>query len=272
MCRILNHIWQWKQNFNRVSNTRRRKYGSKDTLTNRIFIQQSYYPNRQSAVGEQHFGTSGDVGLLSAEIGTDFGCIIGRPTTFFVEAPKLKVSLIDPLIYMSFVFGEASGDSRPMIGWQSGDVLKRFTSWSLCNRSFWWRLCVLSFGFRIFCWYRGFCHRTGSDLLLFLSWHRPKVAWSLGVNQPTIARRSIVEVLSEIRQQTDADVGRYKPRSLECRPIIKSCINLISGFISMDLVYKYHLGLFGVVWFLTYWTIRMTFWVFVSTSPKKIET
>ena len=22
--------------------------------------------------------------------------------------------------------------------------------------------------FRIFCWYRGFCHRTGSDLLLFL--------------------------------------------------------------------------------------------------------
>ena len=28
---------------------------------------------------------------------------------------------------------------------------------------------VLSFGFRIFCWNRGFCHRTGSDLLLFLS-------------------------------------------------------------------------------------------------------
>ena len=27
---------------------------------------------------------------------------------------------------------------------------------------------MLSFDFRIFCWYRGFCHRTGSDLLLFL--------------------------------------------------------------------------------------------------------
>ena len=27
---------------------------------------------------------------------------------------------------------------------------------------------MLSFGFRIFCWYRGFCLRTGSDLLLFL--------------------------------------------------------------------------------------------------------
>ena len=24
---------------------------------------------------------------------------------------------------------------------------------------------VLSFGFRIFCWYRGFCYRTESDLL-----------------------------------------------------------------------------------------------------------
>ena len=29
-------------------------------------------------------------------------------------------------------------------------------------------VCVLSFGFRISCWYRGFCHRTGSDLFLFL--------------------------------------------------------------------------------------------------------
>ena len=29
-------------------------------------------------------------------------------------------------------------------------------------------VCVLSFGFRIFRWYRGVCHRTESDLLLFL--------------------------------------------------------------------------------------------------------
>ena len=29
---------------------------------------------------------------------------------------------------------------------------------------------MLSFGFRIFCWYREFCHRTGSDLLLFLKY------------------------------------------------------------------------------------------------------
>ena len=34
---------------------------------------------------------------------------------------------------------------------------------------------MLSFGFRIFCWYRGFCHRTGSDLLLFLFGHSPSL-------------------------------------------------------------------------------------------------
>ena len=35
---------------------------------------------------------------------------------FFVEAPKLKVSLTDPPIFRGFVIGEASGDGRPMIG------------------------------------------------------------------------------------------------------------------------------------------------------------
>ena len=32
---------------------------------------------------------------------------------------------------------------------------------------------VLSFGFHIFSWYRGFCHRTESDLLLFLFHESP---------------------------------------------------------------------------------------------------
>ena len=35
---------------------------------------------------------------------------------FFVEAPKLKVSLTDPPIFRGFVIGEASGDGRPIIG------------------------------------------------------------------------------------------------------------------------------------------------------------
>ena len=47
---------------------------------------------------------------------------------FFVEAPKLKVSLTDPPIFMGFVIVEASGDGRPMIGRQSADVLKKCTS------------------------------------------------------------------------------------------------------------------------------------------------
>ena len=34
---------------------------------------------------------------------------------FFVETPKLKVSLTDPPIFIGFVIGEASGDGRPMI-------------------------------------------------------------------------------------------------------------------------------------------------------------
>ena len=46
---------------------------------------------------------------------------------FFVEAPKLKVSLTDPPIFRGFVIGEASGDGRPMIGRQSAD--NRPTFW-----------------------------------------------------------------------------------------------------------------------------------------------
>ena len=43
-------------------------------------------------------------------------------TTFFVEAPKLKVSLTDPPIFIGFVIGEASVDDRPMIGRQFEEI------------------------------------------------------------------------------------------------------------------------------------------------------
>ena len=39
---------------------------------------------------------------------------------------------------------------------------------SLCNRSFLWRLCVVTLLFGFFCGCWGFCHRTESDLFLFL--------------------------------------------------------------------------------------------------------
>ena len=40
---------------------------------------------------------------------------------------------------------------------------------SVCNqRSFWWRFCVVTLFFVFFCRCRGFCHRTESDLCLFL--------------------------------------------------------------------------------------------------------
>ena len=48
---------------------------------------------------------------------------------------------------------------------------------------------MLSFGFRIFCWYRGFCHRTGSDLLLFL--HRT-FATDVACRQETLTPPDLV--------------------------------------------------------------------------------
>ena len=39
---------------------------------------------------------------------------------------------------------------------------------SLCNQSFWWRFYVVTLVFGFFCGCRGFCHRTESDLFLFL--------------------------------------------------------------------------------------------------------
>ena len=66
---------------------------------------------------------SGDVGRLSADVGTD---LVDR--RIFVEAPKLNVSLADLPILRGFVIVEASCDGRPMIGRQSADFLKEFTS------------------------------------------------------------------------------------------------------------------------------------------------
>ena len=42
-------------------------------------------------------------------------------------------------------------------------------------------VCVFSIGFRIFCWYRGFCHRTGSDLLLFLFQYLLKLVFTMPI-------------------------------------------------------------------------------------------
>ena len=39
-------------------------------------------------VGEPKMGKSGDVGRLSAEVGTDFGRFFGRPTTFLSKHPS----------------------------------------------------------------------------------------------------------------------------------------------------------------------------------------
>ena len=127
----------------------------------RSIILQSHYPNRRSPDGRW---------AKNEKIGRRwhwFWQIFWSADAFFVEAPKLKVSLTNPPIFRGFVIGEASADGRPMIGRQSADFLK-----------------------------------------IFSSWYRPKVAQSSGVNRPTIARRSVNDILSKNRRQTDA---RYRP-------------------------------------------------------------
>ena len=205
------------------------------------FILQSHYPNRRSPDGR--WAKNEKIGRRRPIVGRRrhrFWQIFWSADDFFVEAPKLKVSLTDLPIFRGFVIGEASGDGRPMIGRQSPDFLK-----------------------------------------IFLSWYRPKVARSSGVNRPTIARRSVDDILSKNRRQTDA---RYRPSfgrwSPDCRPIINfglcyivhnACFRIIYEIISC--IYfilnwdPFHLTLCTSTgylrdWFLCWicnWTLRMTF-------------
>ena len=92
-------------------------------------ILQSHYPNRRSADGRR--AKFWKIGRRRSIVGRHrhrFWLIFWSADDFFVEAPKLKVSLTDPPIFIGFVIGEASGDDRPMIGRQSADVWKKFSS------------------------------------------------------------------------------------------------------------------------------------------------
>ena len=140
-------------------------------------ILQSHYPNRRSPDGR--WAKNGKIGRRRPIVGRRrhrFWKIFWSADDFFVEAPKLKVSLTDPPIFRGFVIGEASGDGRPMIGRQSADFLT-----------------------------------------IFSSWYRPKVARSSGVNRPTIARRSVDDILSNTVGRQTPDIGRH---SADDRPTV----------------------------------------------------
>ena len=95
-----------------------------------IVLLQSHYPNRQSADGRRaKFWKIGRRRPIVDRRRHRFWLNFWSADDIFVEAPKLKVSLTDPPIFMGFVIGEASGDCRPMIGRQSADVFKKFTPW-----------------------------------------------------------------------------------------------------------------------------------------------
>ena len=162
-------------------------------------ILQSHYPYRRSADGQ--WAKIWKIGRRRPIVGRHrhrFWLIFWSADDFFVEAPMLKVSLTDPPIFRGFAIGGPSGDGRPMIGRQSADFLKKFTSW-----------------------------------------YPPTVARSTGVNRPTIARRSVDDLLSKNRRQTDAgcrpSFGRWSP---DCRSIIKLILNFIVYNAYIHIIYK----------------------------------
>ena len=62
--------------------------------------------------------------------------------------------------------------------------------------NFWWRFCVANLALWYFCWYKGFCHRTESDLFLFRA-QKPKAPVNYcdhalsGVRRPSVVRRPL---------------------------------------------------------------------------------
>ena len=109
--------------------------------------------------------------------------------------------------------------------------------------------CVLSFGFRIFCWYRGFCHRTGSDLLLFL--FAPqfkmlstfkilfKIMYFWKVMQSNYkGKTSKNEKISWIVRRRDKPTGKYLLFSNRCRKVTRRGIKIFASY-----------ELFRIFWF-----------------------
>ena len=62
------------------------------------------------------------------------------------------VGRLGPLTSLTYQLGDWSYPSRSTIA----------------NWTFWWRFCFVTLPFSRFCWWRGFCHRTESDLVPFL--------------------------------------------------------------------------------------------------------
>ena len=82
------------------------------------------------------------------------------------------LSFEDPSVLLfCFVDHELSVPFKPglttSVGWLVTPTDHPKSARNRCVIEVFGAVCVLSFGYRIFCWYRGFCHRNESDLLLF---------------------------------------------------------------------------------------------------------
>ena len=102
----------------------------------------------------------------------DLSTYVGCWSSFYIRRIIYKFLNVCPFDYTAFaVSGKVgyplNGLTTP-VGWLVTPTDRPKSVRNRCVIEVFDGVCVLSFGFRIFCWYRGFCHRTESDLLLFL--------------------------------------------------------------------------------------------------------
>ena len=184
------------------------------------FILQSHYPNRRSADGRRaKFWKIGRRRPIIGRRRHRFWLNFWSADDFFVEATKLKVSLTDPPIFLGFVIGEASGDGRPMIGRQSADVLKKL---------------------------HHDIDRMSPDHRASIGRRSPD-GRSIRFYQRIVGRQTpISAVIRSMVARLSADhkmwFAIFFNACIHIKYENKSCINIILGLISLDLVHKYHLG------------------------------
>ena len=82
----------------------------------------------------------------------------------------MSLYVLDKLFYHLICLCNNFYGLSALVGCWSLAFIRRiiYEFFTIFNRSFWWRFCVVTLVFGFFCQCRGFCHRTESDLFLFL--------------------------------------------------------------------------------------------------------
>ena len=106
-------------------------------------------------------------------------------------------------------------------------------------------VCVVTLPFWHFCWCRGFCHRTESDLFLFLSDH---IQWQPPTDQTLYRTRPFTEFwvvsIEHLRRVWHADRGRLLLRTPDPVPSGLAYVLLIETISFPNLSFFYRTMLF----------------------------